>query len=347
MSAPERVTIADIAREAGVSVPTVSKVLNGRAEVAPDTRDRVRALLTRHNYQRRGNGAQAKVGLVDFVINELDSPWSVELIRGAEETAHNAGCGLVVSAIHGRRADARMWLDGLAARRSDGVVLVVSELARADQQRLAELGVPLVLVDPLGNADPSIPAVGATNWAGGLAATEHLTSLGHRRIGLISGPPRLLCSQARLGGYRAALERADIAADPTLMKHGDFHHPSAHAAALELLDLDDPPTAIFAGSDQQAFGVYEALRSRRLRVPDDISVVGFDDLTVCDWVSPPLTTVRQPLEEMAAMATRLVLDGSGFDNGQARHIELATSLVVRESTALPRQAPAGLQSGKS
>jgi LacI family transcriptional regulator len=336
---PERVTIADIAREAGVSVPTVSKVLNGRDEVAADTRDRVRALLTQHNYRRRGNGGQPRVGLVDFVINELDSPWSVELIRGAEETAHAAGAGLVVSAIHGRRAETRSWLDGLASRRSDGVVLVVSELARADQRRLAELGVPLVLVDPLGNADPSIPAVGATNWAGGLAATEHLTSLGHRRIGMITGPPRLLCSQARLAGYRAALESVGVAADPELIRHGDFHHPSARTAALELLDLDEPPTAIFAGSDQQAFGVYEALRSRRLRVPEDISVVGFDDLTVCSWVSPPLTTVRQPLEEMAAMATRLVLDGTGFDNGQARHVELATSLVVRESTATPDPTP--------
>ncbi|HET7386407.1 MAG TPA: substrate-binding domain-containing protein, partial [Nocardioidaceae bacterium] len=251
------------------------------------------------------------------------------------EAAHAAGFGLVVSAIHGRRSDARKWLDGLATRRSDGVVLVVSELPRADQQRLAELNVPLVLIDPLGSADPTIPAIGATNWAGGLAATEHLTGLGHRRIGVITGPRRLLCSQARLDGYRAALERVGVAPDPDLVKYGDFHHPSGRAVALELLDLDDPPTAIFAGSDQQAFGVYEALRARRLRVPEDISVVGFDDLTICGWVSPPLTTIRQPLEQMAAMATRMLLDGAGYDGAQARHVELATSLVVRESTAPP------------
>jgi LacI family transcriptional regulator len=335
MGAPDRVTIADVARAAGVSVPTVSKVLNGRAEVAPATRDRVQALLAEHNYRRRGSGRPQRVGLIDFVINELDSPWAVELIRGAEEAAHGAGVGLVVSAIHGRRSDARKWLDGLATRRSDGVVLVVSELPRADQQRLAELNVPLVLIDPLGSADPTIPAIGATNWAGGLAATEHLTGLGHRRIGVITGPRRLLCSQARLDGYRAALERVGVAPDPDLVRYGDFHQPSGRVAALELLDLADPPTAIFAGSDQQAFGVYEALRARQLRVPEDISVVGFDDLTICGWVSPPLTTIRQPLEQMATMATRLLLDGTGYDAGQARHVELATSLVVRESTAPP------------
>ncbi|HEU5005548.1 MAG TPA: LacI family DNA-binding transcriptional regulator [Jatrophihabitantaceae bacterium] len=334
MPAAGRVRIADIARAAGVSVPTVSKVLNGRAEVAAETRDRVQALLDEHNYQRRGAGI-ARAGLIDFVVNELDSPWAVELIRGAEEAAHSAGVGLVVSAIHGRRSDARKWLDGLVARRSDGVVLVVSELPRADQQRLAELDVPLVLVDPFGSADPTIPAIGATNWAGGLAATEHLTGLGHRRIGVITGPRRLLCSQARLDGYRAALERVGVPADPALIKYGDFHHPSGRAAALELLELEDPPTAIFAGSDQQAFGVYEALRARGLRVPHDISVVGFDDLSICDWVSPPLTTIRQPLEEMAAMATRMLLESSGYDHAQARHVELATSLVVRESTAAP------------
>jgi LacI family transcriptional regulator len=327
-----RVTIAEIARQAGVSVPTVSKVLNGHADVADDTRSTVQRLLLENNYRRRTAMRRSRAGLVDLVVPNMDSPWVVEVIRGAEDAAHQAGVGVVVSAVHGRRRDVRQWLDGLVQRRSDGVVLVVSELDTGERHRLAALEVPLVLVDPVGQADPDIPTVGATNWAGGLAATEHLTALGHRRIGIITGPPSVLCSQARLDGYRAGLERAGIAADPELIRAGDFLHDSGVEHGGALLDLADPPTAIFAGSDLQAFGVYDAARARRLRVPDDLSVVGFDDLALCAWVTPPLTTVRQPLAEMAAMAMRLALTG-GADSPGASRVELATTLVVRDSTA--------------
>jgi LacI family transcriptional regulator len=330
-----RVTIAEIARQAGVSVPTVSKVLNGHADVADETRATVQRLLETNDYRRRTSTRRTRAGLVDLVVPNLDSPWVVEVIRGAEDAAHQADAGVVISAVHGRRRDVRQWLDGLVQRRSDGVVLVVSELDAGERHRLAALEVPLVLVDPVGQADPDIPTVGATNWAGGLAATEHLTALGHRRIGIITGPPSVLCSQARLDGYRAGLERAGIVSDPDLMRTGDFLHDSGVAHGGALLDLPERPTAIFAGSDLQAFGVYDAARERGLRVPEDLSVVGFDDLALCAWVTPPLTTIRQPLAEMAAMAMRLALSG-GPENGEASRVELATSLVVRASTAPPR-----------
>ena len=333
-----RVTIAEIARQAGVSVPTVSKVLNGRADVAPDTRNQVQRLLAQNDYRRRGaRSRRSRAGVVDLVVPNLDSPWVVEVIRGAEEAAQEAGASIVVSAVHGEHRDVRRWLDSLAERRSDGVVLVVSELDKGERGRLAALNVPLVLVDPVGQADPDIPTVGATNWAGGLAATEHLISLGHRRIGVITGPASVLCSQARLDGYRAALERAGIAADPDLVRYGDFLHDSGFDHAAWLLNLPDPPTAIFAGSDLQAFGVYNQARERSLRVPQDLSVVGFDDLALCSWVNPPLTTVRQPLAEMASMATRLALEGRA-DHGSASRVELATTLVVRTSTSAPSAA---------
>lgn len=334
MAKADRVKIADIARAAGVSAPTVSKVLNGRAEVAPETRERVREVLRSHNYQRRPSGKQPRAGLVDLVIKELATPWSVEIIRGAEDACREAGIGLVVSAVHSAQADAQRWLDNLAGRHSDGVLLAVSDLGSAERERLDALGVPLVLIDPIGDPDPDIASIGSTNWAGGLAATEHLVELGHRRIAMIAGLPNLLCTQARLGGYRAALERAGITPDPELLRFGDHFPPSGRAAALELLDLTEPPTAIFAGTDLQAFGAYKALQSRGLRIPDDISVVGFDDLAACDWVTPPLTTVQQRLVDMARMAVQVIIDG-GSDAGEARRIELATSLTVRESTAPP------------
>jgi DNA-binding LacI/PurR family transcriptional regulator len=337
MARTDRVKLTDIARAAGVSAPTVSKVLNGRAEVAPETRDRVQEVLRAHNYQRRPSGKQPKAGLVDLVIKELATPWSVEIIRGAEDACREAGIGLVVSAVHSDRVDAQRWLDNLAGRHSDGVLLAVSNLDRAERERLDALGVPLVLIDPIGDPDPNIPSIGSTNWAGGLAATEHLVGLGHRRIAMIAGLPNLLCTQARLGGYRAALERAGITPEPELLRFGDHFPPSGQAAALELLDLADPPTAIFAGTDLQAFGAYKALQSRGVRIPDDISVVGFDDLAACDWVTPPLTTVQQRLVDMARMAVQVIIDG-GTEPTEPSRIELATSLTIRESTAPPPAA---------
>lgn len=332
---PERVTIGDIARAAGVSAPTVSKVLNGRGDIADDTRSRIEALLEQRHYRRRISKQPRRVGLIDLVINELDSPWAMELVRGVEEVAHEAGIGVVLSAIHGRSTDARRWLQALERRRSDGVVLVASDLDQQQRDRLGELGVPLVMVDPIGDPAPELFSVGATNYAGGITATEHLLHLGHRRIAIITGPRALMCSRARLDGYRTALDQAQIEFDPALVRYGDFHHRSAQVHTHELFELDIPPTAIFAGSDQQAFGVYDGLRERGLRVPDDVSVVGFDDLAVCEWVSPRLTTIRQPLLDMAQLATQtllLALDGRPLATGR---IELATHLVLRDSTAEP------------
>jgi LacI family transcriptional regulator len=141
---------------------------------------------------------------------------------------------------------------------------------------------------------------------------------------------KMLCSRARLDGYRAALETAGIAVDPDLIREGDFHVQRAYEEGRALLSLPDPPTAIFAGSDLQAFGLYEAARVLGLRVPEHLSVIGFDDLPMARWAWPPLTTIRQPLSEMAATATRLVLGEGG-----EKRVELATSLVVRQSTAPP------------
>jgi LacI family transcriptional regulator len=185
---------------------------------------------------------------------------------------------------------------------------------------------------------PDLPSVGATNWAGGLAATEHLLSLGHRHIGAIAGPGDYLCSRARIDGYRSALDRAGLRFVPALVRHGDFQHEGGFRRGGELLDLDagaGRPTAIFAGSDQQALGVYEAARQRGLRVPQDLSVVGFDDLPVTRWVSPPLTTIRQPLAEMGRTAAHMLGDLIDGVPLRSRRVELSTELIVRESTAVP------------
>jgi LacI family transcriptional regulator len=327
-----RVTIAEIAAFAGVSVPTVSKVLNGRADVAEATRRRVQQIMIDRGYQRRASGAQRPVGLIDMVVPTLDSPWIIEVLRGAEAEARKVGSQIVVTSTGTAPVGDRLWLDRLATRRSDGLVLVVSEAGREAVEQLAALHTPVVLLDPVGGSDPSFATVGATNWAGSLNAVEHLVSLGHRRIAALSGHPQLVCSQERVEGYRAALGRAGIAVDERLVHFGHFGTRDGRTGAHRVLDVPDPPTAIFAGSDMQAFGVYQEAAARGLRIPEDLSVVGFDDIAFSQLMTPPLTTVRQPMARMAAEAVRLVLDaGEGTPDPPPR-VELATHLVVRGST---------------
>jgi len=330
-----KVTITAIAREAGVSVPTVSRVVNGRSDVAPQTRERVEELLRRHGYRRRSASARAGARLIDLVFNDLDSPWAVEIIRGVEELAHGAGVGTVVSAIHRRTTSARQWLQNMRARATDGVILVTSDLESPIGAELRRLDVPTVVIDPAGVPALDVPTIGATNWAGGLSATQHLVQLGHRRVGFVAGPKNLLCSRARMDGYRAGLEAAGIKPDESLIRQGDFLYDSGFAAGASLLDMDRPPTAIFASSDTMALGVHEAARQRGLRVPNDLSVVGFDDLPEARWASPPLTTVRQPLAEMGGLAARTILRLARGEEIQAPRIELATELIVRDSTRPP------------
>ena len=333
-AANEAATLADIARAAGVSAPTVSKVLNGRADVAPATRERVEELLREYGYRRRGVQAAP---LLDLVFHELESAWAMEVIRGAEQVAHEEGLSLVLSQSAGRLTPGQSWLDGVLARRPTGVLLVLSKLEPGQREQLTSRGIPFAVIDPAGELEPDVPAVGATNWQGGLAATRHLLELGHRRIGVVAGPERMLCSRARVDGYRAALETAGLPFDPSLVRAGDFHHEAGFACGRELLRLEERPTAIFAGNDLQALGLYEAARELGLRIPDDLSVVGFDDLPAARWVGPPLTTVRQPLGEMAAAAARIVLDLARGRKPAALRIELATELVVRSSTSAPRR----------
>jgi LacI family xylobiose transport system transcriptional regulator len=328
--AHQRVTIADIAIAAGVSIPTVSKVVNGRADVAPATRARVERLLREQGYRRRGPSRDARSELLELVFNELESPWAIEIIRGVEDVAREHGLGVVLSAREGPGALGRSWVTAVASRRSAGVILVVSEVTREQIAQLTARGIPFVIVDPADDPDPDVPSVGATYWNGGVTATRHLLELGHRRVGMIGGPRHYLSSRARVDGYRAALETAGAPVDPALVRHGDFHVEGGYEQGRELLSLPEPPSAIFAGSDLQAFGLYQAARELGLQIPSQLSVIGFDDLPMARWAWPPLTTIRQPLTEMGATAARIVIDQTGD-----RRVELATSLVVRQSTAPP------------
>ena len=179
-------------------------------------------------------------------------------------------------------------------------------------------------------------SVGAANWQGGVTATEHLLTLGHERIAVITGPRRKMCSSARVAGYRSALASAGVAQRPEYLRDGSFDESVAYRRMLELLDLSSPPTAVFVCSDRMALGVYRALVERGLRIPYDVSVVGFDDLPESRWTAPALTTVRQPLAEMAATAMRMLVRMMDGERPEGTRTELSTRLVQRASTAPPR-----------
>jgi LacI family transcriptional regulator len=331
-----RITLQQIAEAANTSVATVSKVLNGRPGVSDAQRTRILRLLTEYGYERRGVHRRNPARLIDVVVRGIDTHWATEILVGAEEEAARAGASIVVTVTHGRALGNRRWLTTLAQRHSDGLVLVASRLSQGIDLELTKLHIPYVLVDPIGTPTHNVPVIGASNFAGGLAATEHLLNLGHRRIGMITGERDLRCSLERLDGYRAALGRAGLVPDNDLIRFGNFLVDGGYTMGGELLDGRHRPTAIFAGSDLQAYGVYRAAAERGLTVPTDLSVVGFDDVPMCEYISPPLTTVRQPIEEMAREATRILL-GMAYRGVQPHRpkVELATSLIIRSSTTGP------------
>jgi LacI family xylobiose transport system transcriptional regulator len=330
----QRMTISKIAEQAGVSVPTVSKVLNGRADVAEETRAKIESIIQEHGYRRRTTSTPSSP-MIDLVFHEIGGAWAVELIRGVEEVVRDEGVELVLSECGGARRPRQQWIESVLLRRPLGVIMVFSDLDADQRAQLEARRIPFVVVDPVGDEGDDVPSIGSANWNGGRMATLHLRKLGHERIGMIGGPVETLCSRMRVNGYTDALRSTGVTIDPELIRAGDFEVSSGHREALELLSLPERPTAIFAGSDLQALGVYQAARELGLEIPRDLSVVGYDDLPVAQWVAPTLTTIHQPLRQMAEMATRLVLDLARGVSPSALRMDLAVQMRERQSTAPP------------
>lgn len=329
-------TIAQIAEHAGVSIATVSKVVNGRDNVAPETRELIEGLIRRYGYRRQKRPVKA-APLVDVVFHELRGLYGIEIINGVETVARRHRLRVVVSELGGSRTPGRGWVEDVLTTRPTGVIAVFADLTADQHQQFRSRGIPLVFVDPADDPEPGSASVGAGNWSGGLTAARHLLRLGHRRIAVITGPEHLLSARARLDGYRAALDLAGVPVDPALVRIGDYQIVDGLRHTRELLRLSDPPTAIVAGNDGEALGVYQAAAEAGLRIPDDLSVVGYDDLPMAEWSIPPLTTVRQPLREMASAATEMLLALAQGEPLPRQRVELATELIVRGSTAPPQR----------
>jgi LacI family xylobiose transport system transcriptional regulator len=293
----------------------------------------VERLLEANGYRRTPKSAW-EAPLIELVFHELHSIWAMELIRGVENVAKEHDASVVLTESGTRHSPDPGWIEGVLRRRPLGVVLVFSSLPQEFKRQLRSRAIPFVIIDPAGDPEPDVPSVGSANWSGGVAATRHLIECGHRKVAIISGPEDMLCSLARVDGFRSAMGMAGFEVDPGMITFGDFHVEGGYARAMELLSRPDRPTAIFAGSDLQALGVIEAARVNGLRVPHDLSVVGYDDVPIAQWASPALTTVHQPLRQMAEQAVQMLLKLRAEESITPR-LELATTLVVRKSTAPP------------
>ncbi|MFC7621916.1 LacI family DNA-binding transcriptional regulator [Microlunatus sp. GCM10028923] len=323
-------SLAEVAELAGVSISTVSKVANNSPDVADQTRTKVAEILSEQRYvaprQRRTGGP--RIGLL---VRSMRLPNTAEPLRGAMERAAGAGMPLEVL-LYRQQPD---WIEELRAHDIRGLVAISSVLDPEEREQLTDAGIALVVVNPLGPPHVGHHSVGATDWAGGYAAADHLLGLGHRRFGILRGDDRSMVSQSRASGNLAALTAAGITSDSIMTEPGDFTFEAGLEAALRLLARPDRPTALCAASDFQALGVIEAARRLGLRVPDDLSVIGFDDLILASMSSPPLTTIRQPLDQLGAVAVGMLADLIAGVEPESHHLELATSLVVRDSTAAP------------
>jgi DNA-binding LacI/PurR family transcriptional regulator len=331
-SADGRPTISQIAQIAGVSVPTVSKVLNGRADVAAPTRERVEQVIEQYGFVRN-RAARAlrkgKTGLVDLILPRLDDEYFLPILVGAAQVLREAGVRLVLTSSNDQPEEEVQRIDTITDHSMDGILVVLPSEETVESLERSDL--PFVVIHNQGGLLSMVPSVRITSWEGGFVATSHLINLGHRRIAYIGKTVRTRDGIERIAGYRAALDSAHLPIDPQLECAGHFNEVDGYTATRALLALPEPPTAIFAGNDRQAVGVYRALHEADMTVPDDMSVIGFDNLPFTELLSPPLTTIHAPRLELgrtaAAMLLRLI-NGEALDMPR---VVLSTHFIERQS----------------
>lgn len=329
-----RVTIEDVAARAGVSIATVSRVVNGRYGVSASTSDRVQVVIDELGYESslvaRSLRSQ-RTNVIGILVSGIE-PFSAELLKGAARGLHDTGFELVVysGGMSGNEGWERRYLSRLGGTLTDGIILVTPTVTEVSVSH------PLVAVDPHVGGASELPTILAQNVEGARAATEHLIGLGHRRIGFLAGRPDLESARNREAGYRGALDDAGIEFDPDLVRIGGFTDEGAFEPARELLQLDDRPSAVFAANDLSAIGLLRAAESLGLTVPDDLSVVGFDNIPESALTDPPLTTVDQSIQAQGEAAVRMLIDLIEQPDRSAgrepAHITMPTRLVERRST---------------
>jgi len=334
-----KVTILDVAQAAGVSVATVSKAINGRYGVGSETSARVMKIVHDLGYESSlvaRSLRSRRTGVIGILVAEFE-PFSAEILKGASAELHGTKHELLAYAGApggGGSGWERRHLARLSGTLIDGAILVTPSVVDADAD------IPLVTIDP--HTGPAgLPSVASDNVFGATMATRHLIELGHRRIAFMAGRPDLLSSTKRHEGYALALTQAGLPVDPSLVKDGSYSREIARKAAFELLSRPDRPTAVFAANDLSALGTMDLARELGLRIPQDLSVIGFDDIPEAAQARPPLSTVRQPLHRMGRVAVSLLLTLLEDKPLEQASVTLPTSLVRRGTTAPPPQTRAG------
>ena len=335
IAANGRVTVRAIAAETGLSIATISRVLNGGGNVAPETRERVREVVQRLGGRaprpRRPSAARA-ASLPVFVRCPYElTDYFGHIVTSVAETLARHGRGMLLDA--GTTVVESTVVRELPRRRDAcGAVLILPPEPHADLAALAARGYPFVLVDPRTSVPRDMVSVSAAHFSGARAVTRHLIGLGHRRIAVVTGPPDWQTRDDRVGGHLAALAEAGVLGDQDLIAHGEPAAETGVRAGGKLLDRQPRPTAVVCFNDKVAVGVMEAAAARGLRVPEDLSVTGFDDIDVSRATTPRLTTVRQPLQEMGRTAVTMLMRQLDGHPHEALSMELETRLIVRGST---------------
>lgn len=321
-----RVTIADVARVAGVSKTTVSRVVNDKGEVDGSTAARVREVIAQLGYVPSSGAvglARGSSRTVGMLVPSLTWPWMGEVLQGVVDTVEAADYGLLLFTCNRGAESVRRFTGQVSARAFDGLLVVEPENTLDHLTALHRGGLPIVLIDDRGH-HPEFPSVVTTNREGGASAARHLLAAGRTRPLVVTGPRHFGCVRDRLDGFRAVL--------PTdLVAHGDFTERSGRLAVEQLLSSGAPFDSVFAHNDISAAGALRALRAAGRSVPDDIAVVGFDDIPMAEHTEPPLTTVRQPTRRMGETAARLLLSHLGGTPVPDAPVVLPTELVVRHS----------------
>lgn len=328
-----RVTLTAVAERAGVSVATASRALAGRGELALATRERVLAAAAALGYDRRttsrGRPGTPDTRLIELVLGSFDDAWTDEVTASARRSAFEHGYDLVLTLERDDPADD--WPARVATRRPSGVILGLIRPTRRQLTELRGLSIPVVLLDPRSDPNGELASVGTTDHQGGYDAGAHLAATGLGRFAVISGTPRFRFGKAREAGFRRAIAEHAPGAPVTRVNVG-WDGTGLSTRIPELFAADRTPLGVFACNDAMALAVYPAARRAGLRIPADISVIGFDDEPRSASASPPLTTVNQPLGAMAARAVALVHEMRSRDGEHFDRIELATRLVLRQST---------------
>jgi LacI family transcriptional regulator len=329
------VTISDIARHVNVSKATVSRVLNDKPDVDPETANRIRQAIETLGYVRSSRAialAKGQAYCIGMLVPTLDWPMMMDVLRGVTEVVETSDYGLMLySMTRGAESIRNFTRQVIGSRQIDGLVVVIPTGMLDYLSHLHEDGFPMILVDDRG-LRPSFPSVATTNHEGGYLATRHLLEAGRRRIAMINGQIEFGCNRERQAGYEQALAEAGIEPDGGLIRNSDFTERGGMLQAQALLAAGAQFDGLFVANDLMAFGAMTVLKGAGRRIPGDVAVVGFDDIPAAAQVTPPLTTIRQPFYEMGRVAAGLLLDTLAGRPLPAMPVHLPTELVVRDST---------------